>query len=142
MPAGRPTEYRPEYGERMIALMGEGYSLTAAAADLGFHRGTIYEWAEKHPEFGNAIKIARGKRVQALERRLLREDMPGPAMTGTIFALKNADAEEWREKVVNENVGPNGGPQQHVVKHDLSDVEAARRVAFMLAQAAMKMAED
>lgn len=120
MPAGRPTEYRPEYGEKLIALMASGLSLTAAAADLGFHRQRVYEWAEKYPELADAIGIARGKRLLFLERRLLKDDMPGPAITGTIFALKNADAEEWREKVVNENTGPNGGPQEHNHTHTYS----------------------
>ena len=110
MPAGRTTEYREEFGEEMVSLMATGLSLTAAAAALGFHRGTIYGWAEQFPEFGNTINVARGKRLLFLEQRLLREDMPSPAMTGTIFALKNADAEEWREKVVNEHTGEGGKP--------------------------------
>ena len=120
MPAGRPTEYRPEYGEELIALMATGLSLSASAAALGFHRQRFYEWAEKYPELADNINVARGKRLLHLEHRLLNDDTPGPAMTGTIFALKNADAEEWREKVVNETTGPDGGPQQHEHKHTIS----------------------
>lgn len=57
-----------------------------------------------------------------LEKRLLNDGTPSPAMTGTIFALKNADAEEWREKVVNEHAGKDGGPIQ--AEHSLSDESA------------------
>ena len=110
MPAGRPTEYRPEYGEELIALMATGLSLSASAAALGFHRQRVYEWAEKHPELADNINVARGKRLLFLEQRLLRDDTPSPAMTGTIFALKNADAEEWREKVTTEHTGEGGKP--------------------------------
>lgn len=122
MPAGRPTDYRPNYCEELISLMATGLSLTAAAAELGFHRQRVYEWAEKHDELADAINLARGKRVLFLEKRLLSDGTPSPAMTGTIFALKNADAEEWREKIVNEHTGPDGGPQEH--KHTLSDESA------------------
>lgn len=97
MPAGRPTLYKPEYGEEMISLMAAGLSLTAAAADLGFHRDTIYTWEATHPEFSDALKLARGKRVLSLERGLL-EAKDGPTVTSRIFALKNADREEWRDK--------------------------------------------
>lgn len=97
MPAGRPTSYKPNYGEEMISLMASGLSLTAAAAELGFHRDTIYTWEAAHPEFADALKLARGKRVLHLERGLL-EAKDGPTVTSRIFALKNADREEWRDK--------------------------------------------
>jgi hypothetical protein len=123
MPAGRPTEYRPEFGEQIIEKMREGLSLTAAAADLGFHRQRAYEWAERHPEFADAIRFGRGARVSFLEKEMLSSDV-GPRVTARIFALKNADPEEWRERVVSENTGPNGGPQEHVVTHKISDESA------------------
>lgn len=117
---GRPTDYRPEFGEELIRLMATGLSLSAAAASLGLHRQRFYTWAEKYPELADNINVARGKRLLHLEQRLLSDETPGPAMTGTIFALKNADAEEWREKVVNETTGPNGGPQEHNHTHSYS----------------------
>lgn len=97
MAGGRPTLYKPNYGEGMISLMATGLSLTAAAAELGFHRDTIYAWEAAHPEFSDALKLARGKRVLSLERGLL-EAKDGPTVTSRIFALKNADREEWRDK--------------------------------------------
>jgi hypothetical protein len=133
MPAGRPTDYRPEYGQEIIDLMATGLSLTAAAADLGFHRQRVYEWAEHHPEFADAVKLARAKRVLALERGLL-EATEGPRVTARIFALKNADPEEWREKVVNEHTGKDGGP---IETADATDPKKrARALALLLAEAA------
>ncbi|WP_192258642.1 terminase small subunit-like protein [Mesorhizobium caraganae] len=104
--AGRPTDYKPTYAEEILQLMAEGLSLAAAAAELGFHRQRVYEWEERHPEFADTIKLARSKRQLFLERRLLKADQ-GPVVTSTIFALKNAAGEDWREK--------------QEVQHDVSD---------------------
>lgn len=130
MAAGQPTKYREEYGREIIELMGTGLSLTAAAADLGFHRDTIYEWEKVHPEFSDAVKLARAKRVLSLERGLLTEDS-GPRVTARIFALKNADPHEWRDKVTTEHTGKDGAPIQ---TEDVSDPKkVARAVALLLA---------
>lgn len=107
MPAGRPSEYREPFGNEMIGLMGTGLSLTAAAADLGFCKDTIYEWEKKYPEFADALKLARGKRTLFLEKQLLTGES-SPKVTAAIFALKNAAPDEWREK--HEISGPDGGP--------------------------------
>jgi hypothetical protein len=97
MGAGRPTEFKPAYGDEILALMGEGLSLAAAAADLGIHRQRVYEWVERHPEFADTINLAKSKRQAFLERRLLSAK-DGPVVTSTIFALKNAAGDDWRDK--------------------------------------------
>lgn len=96
-PGGRPTDFKPAYGEEILALMATGLSLAASAADLGFHRQRVYEWMERHPEFADTVKLAQVKRQLFLERRLLSADA-GPVVTSTIFALKNAGPEDWRDK--------------------------------------------
>jgi transposase len=111
MPAGRPTEFKPEYGKEILQIMAEGLSLTAAAAELGFHRQRVYEWVEKHPEFADAVKLAMAKRQALMERRLLAAEQ-GPIVTSSIFALKNAAPADWREKHEVEHSGPEGGPIQ------------------------------
>lgn len=109
LPKGRPTGYRKEFGDEIVSLMATGLSLTAAAAELGFHRDTIYEWEKTHPEFSDAVKLARGKRTLKLERDLLTAP-DGPTVTSRIFALKNAAPDEWREKQTTEHTGADGGP--------------------------------
>jgi len=110
---GRPTDYRETYGEEILNLMAEGLSLAAAAADLGIHRQRVYEWEERHPEFADTIKLARAKRQLFLERRLLKAT-EGPVVTSSIFALKNAAPEDWKDK--QEHTGPDGGPLQIVIE--------------------------
>lgn len=108
-PVGRPSKYSPAYCEEVIACMGKGYSFTAFAGEIGVDKDTLYEWVKVHPEFSDAVKKARAKRLRCLEEKLLNGDT-GPRVTAMIFALKNADAEEWRDKVTNEHSGPDGKP--------------------------------
>lgn len=97
MPAGRPTDFKPEMGEQILKLMAEGLSLAASAAELNIHRQRVYEWMERHPEFADTVRLAQVKRQLFLERRLLGADQ-GPVVTSTIFALKNAGPDDWRDK--------------------------------------------
>lgn len=106
--AGRPTNYDPALGEKIIALMAEGLSLAAAAAECDVHRRRVYDWKDSHPEFDELVSLAMGKRQAFLERRLIAADQ-GPVVTSTIFALKNAGAQDWREKQSIEHTGKDGG---------------------------------
>lgn len=111
MPAGRPSEYKPEYAEELIRLMKEGLSLTAAAAEIGVWRQRVYQWAEENQELADAIKRGQALRTNFLEKRMLSADS-GPVVTSSIFALKNSAPDEWRDKVEQTHSGPDGGPIQ------------------------------
>ena len=89
-------------GDEILALMASGLSLAASAAELGIHRQRVYEWAERHPDFADTVKLAQAKRQLFLERRLLSAEI-GAVVTSSIFALKNAGPEDWREKTYSEN---------------------------------------
>jgi hypothetical protein len=105
MPAGRPTDYTPTLGNEILSLMAEGLSLAAAAAEIGIHRQRVYDWVEKYPEFSDTVKLAQSKRQLFLERRLLNNELAGPQITSTIFALKNTNHEDWRDKREVEHSG-------------------------------------
>lgn len=96
-PIGRPTDFTPEMGEQILVLMEQGFSLAAAASQINIHRQRVYEWMERHPEFADTIRLAQVKRQFFLEKRLLTADQ-GPVVTSTIFALKNAGPDDWRDK--------------------------------------------
>ena len=102
--AGRPTDFTPTMGDEILSLMSSGLSLAASAAELGIHRQRVYEWMDRHPEFADTVKLAQAKRQLFLERRLLSADA-GPVVTSTIFALKNAGPEDWRERKEVEHSG-------------------------------------
>jgi len=94
---GRPTLYRPEYCQRAIDFMGQGYSVTALAGHLGVAKNAVYEWMAAHRDFGDAVNIGRAARVSALETKLLTTSQ-GVGVTAAIFALKNADPDEWQDR--------------------------------------------
>lgn len=104
MPAGRPSKYSEAYCDEVIDTMATGLSLTAFAGEIGVARSTINEWINEHPEFSEAVRIAKAKRTLALERDMLSAQS-GPAVSARMFALKNADPEEWREKQHIEHSG-------------------------------------
>lgn len=126
MAGGRPTDYTKTMGDEILTLMASGLSLAAAAAELGIHRQRVYEWVDRHPEFADTVKLAQAKRQLFLERRLLKEELAGPQITATIFALKNAGAADWREKQEIEHTG------EMTIKRsatDMTDDELARIAA-------------
>lgn len=98
MPAGRPSKYTDEMPERLLKLMAEGFSPTAAAGALGVCKQTINNWAAEHPEFLAALKEGRSARLFKLENDLLTGPKDGPFVTSRIFALKNADRDEWGDR--------------------------------------------
>lgn len=115
---GRPTKYKPAYCNEVIETMATGLSLTAFAGLIGVARSTINEWMENHPDFSEATRVGKAKRTLALEKGMLSAES-GPAVTARMFALKNADPEEWREKQHIE----------HGVSSDLAAIIARRRAA-------------
>lgn len=94
---GRPTDYRPEYCDAIVEDMAKGLSKTAFAASIGVARFTLLEWANRHPDFHDAMKRAEAARVRALELQMLDADS-NAKVVARIFALKNADPEEWRDR--------------------------------------------
>jgi transposase-like protein len=109
MPAGRPSGYKPEFGEEVESFMEAGYSKMAAAGKIGVCYNTLKSWMEQHPEFLTAVKRGEAKRAMKLEADLLDADS-GPKVTSRIFALKNAAPDEWRDKHTTEHVGKDDGP--------------------------------
>ncbi|MBR0741177.1 hypothetical protein JQ581_30020 [Bradyrhizobium liaoningense] len=94
---GRPTSYKPEYCDMVIeAMKMEGISLTAFAGMIGVSKDTVYRWIREHADFSDAVARARPARVLWLERKLLRS-RKGAETSAAMFALKNAEPDEWRD---------------------------------------------
>lgn len=109
--AGRPTDYRPEYCEQVIAWGAEGKSLTWMAAQLDVARETIYAWEREVPEFSDALSRARAK-CQAWWEDKGQDGLAAPMFNGGVW-VKNMAARfkaDWSEKASVELSGPNGGP--------------------------------
>ena len=92
---GRPSSFKEEYCDIAIDFMSKGFSQTALAGHLSISKDTLFEWIKLHPNFADAINIAKPKRVEALERTLLTTESSA-VVNARKFALLNADAKEWR----------------------------------------------
>jgi len=124
MAGGRPTDYRPEYCEQVIAHMSEGASLTSFAASINCSRSTVGLWMDVHPEFSDAVKIGKAKCAYWWEKRgrmgANGEQDVNPTLV--IFGLKNMAPDEWREKQ----------ELQHSGKIEHNDSELDRKLSELL----------
>ena len=104
MPAGRPTDYRPEYCERVIELGRLGMSVVEMAADIGVARNTLEQlWPAANPEFLQALTHAR-ECSQAWWESMGRTNLIMPPQTGQFQAsvwsrsMAARFPKDWREK--------------------------------------------
>lgn len=130
---GRPTEYKPEYCERVIQWGEAGKSKTWMAAKLGVCKRTMQLWEKAHPDFLAALE-----RAKALEQ-MWWEDSGQDGMTSDKFnsgvwsrSMAARFPDDWRETSRRENTGPDGGPQQVNLTGD-AVAELTRRLARLSA---------
>jgi hypothetical protein len=124
MPAGRPSEYRPEFVETAAQMCANGATDMELADEFEVSVTTIYNWRAKHPEFLEAVKTPKGIADDRVERSLferaigyshnaVRIFMPAgaekavivpyvehvpPDTSAATFWLKNRKPAEWRDK--------------------------------------------
>jgi hypothetical protein len=113
--AGRPTKYDPSYCQAVIDHMADGASLTSFAAEISIARSTINEWISEHPEFSEAVNIAKAKCAawwEKVNRNIAKDGGGTGSAAACALGLKNMAADDWREKIHNEHSGPGGGPIQ------------------------------
>ncbi len=98
MAAGRPTKYRKEYCQMALDVMGDqGKSITQLARDLRVSKSTIYEWAENHSEFSDALDQAREWSQAHWEDRL-EEMMFTKEVNAPLVKLYFANRFKWHDK--------------------------------------------
>ena len=127
MVAGRPSEYREEYCERVIELGKEGMSVVEMAAEIGVHRETLEQnWPTAHEEFSEAFARAR-LLSQAWWERKGRESLTTPGFQASVWSRSMAARfpRDWRETRAHEHSGPEGSPIAIKSSRDLTDEELA-----------------
>ena len=130
---GRPTNYKPDIGDKILNLMSEGMTLTEACDHLGIKRSTVYSWAEKRQDFSTLL--ARAKHALAehaftqahlIPKSLYESALRGEEIDGPMVAAARlyTDSLKWYAERLNprdygqqskqsiELTGKNGGPIQ------------------------------
>lgn len=140
---GRPSTFSPAMAEEIceeIALGGALYRLCQEREGWPAER-TVYQWLEAHPDF--AQRYARA-RERAADRRVAEIVEIADNAKDAQLAKVQIDARKWQaskfapknygDRVQAELSGADGEPLK--IEHEMSPLEAARRVAFALALAA------
>ena len=72
-PGGRPTKYTPKVIEELNQYLKEAIpqnmkipTVEGIALKLGINKTTLYEWANKYPQFSNALEELKMKQKEAL----------------------------------------------------------------------------
>ena len=55
---GRPSVYRPEFWEQVIALGKQGKSITKSAAKLEVDKASLLKWRDEKDDFSTALRVA------------------------------------------------------------------------------------
>ncbi|TWI04810.1 hypothetical protein IP90_00948 [Luteimonas cucumeris] len=139
MPAGRPTDYRPEFCEQVVEMMAGGASKAEVAAEMCRSYTTFLNWQDAHPEFMEAVK--EGERLsQGWWEKLGRQGASGAVPvnpTVYIFNMKNRFRADWSDTHKTELTGANGGPVA-IAATDLTDDDLATIAAGSSARATGK----
>jgi hypothetical protein len=114
----------------MLELAAAGKSLAQISARLDIPRTTLISWGEQHDEFSTALM-----RAKELEQNWW-EDQAQENLTADKFnapVWKKSMEARFRNDYTDrqEVTGKDGGP---IETKELSDTEAARRIAFTLAK--------
>jgi hypothetical protein len=122
---GRPTDYRPEYCERVIELGKLGKSHAQIAAALDVSRMTLYRWAEADPKFSDAITHARDL-AQAWFEDKGQEGLTTPGFNASLWAKQVSCRfrDDYTDTQRRELTGKDGGPVA-IAAGELTDEQLA-----------------
>jgi hypothetical protein len=139
---GRPTNYKPEYCDKIIEIMAQGYSLEAASAKLDIPHRCIYDWQAKHLEFSQAIHEGRIKALAWWEEKAMNTASGSPGNSQIIsLGLRNRSrsASGWIDSQKQELSGPDGGPiRVEATTIDVGDLSPEQRDALRAVMVAAK----
>ena len=115
----RPTDYRPEFCERVIEYGKQGKSKTWMAAEFDVTKQTLLNWERAHPEFLDAMTRAlqfsqmwwEDKGQEALAKPVFQASMWSRSMAARF-------PDDWREK---QDIDLNGKIQVTEVKRTIVD---------------------
>jgi len=134
---GRPSKYDPALCDKVVELGRQGKSVEQISSALGFHYKTLLYWSETHPEFLEAMELAKQYEMAYWEDLASQYivEAPQSAKLNTGLWSRSMAARfpaKYRENSKVEVTGKNDKPIQVDVLHDFSqslvdDLLAARQ---------------
>ena len=111
MAGGRPTSYRAEYCDTVVALGLEGKSVVQMACEIGVHKDTLYQWARDHEEFSASFAYAK-QCAQCWWENRGQEGIEKPGFNANLWSRSMAARfpEDYTERRKNEVTGKDGAP--------------------------------
>lgn len=127
MPAGRPTKYDPKYCQEIKDFMADGGSVTEFAVHIGVSKATIYNWADDHSEFLDALTCAQEIGQAYWEKRLRTDLMISRDANAPLVKLYFANRFKWSDKTEVDNKSSDGSmtPKPGLDLSNLSDAAIA-----------------
>ena len=132
---GRPTDYREWMCDAVVDMGREGMEVVEFAVALGVCRDTLYEWADKHAEFSDALTRAR-EASEAWHIKNVRGQAQLPAQFGNLtgyLGYMKCRFPGWREM---KDEGPKTVPVSNLIK------QGRERVAKMAREARESAARE
>jgi hypothetical protein len=94
---GRPSLYRPEYCQRLIAWGKQGLSYESFASDVDVCVDTLYEWEKVHKEFSDAKKKASAY-SRAWWERMGQTGMLATGFSASVWIFNMKNRFGWRDR--------------------------------------------
>ena len=128
MPAGRPTDYKPEYCQEVMALGRAGKSKTQIAVALDTSKASLDRWSDAHEEFRTALTRAQ-ECAQAWWEDQGQVGMVADKFNATVWS-KSVSA-RFKEDYTEQREVKQTGEMTHNHKHaeQMTDDELARIAA-------------
>lgn len=122
---GRPTKYLPEYNQRLIDHMAQGFSFETFAATIDCASSTLYVWEKEYPGFLEAKGIAFDKCMFFWEKKgmdLVDGKVKGSA-PAWIYSMKCRFPGQWTEKKEIQLSGEVKTSDPELVKKELEELK-------------------
>lgn len=139
---GRPSEYRPEYCQKLIEWMSEGRSFGTFGTTIDVTEETLGQWVVKHPAFAEAkakAKIAERQWWETVARGAAAGKIKNSAQAVLIFSMKNKFPQHYNDRRQVELTGANGAP---VAFSNMTEEQIRERIKAKAAMIAEHLANE
>jgi hypothetical protein len=109
---GRPSKYKKEFCDELIAHMAQGLSFESFAAKVDANPDTLFTWAKRHREFSEAKKKGTARSLlfwETMGRNGAAGKIKGFVPAPWIFNMKNRFG--WRDRQEDDSAAQQTTPE-------------------------------